>query len=167
MAEPLRKLPLQDEEEERLAAVPGGIEPLPPALPGTPPAFDEEEGRRMERERMLEDRASSLGEAMGSAISSLRQRVRSGMRVVAGRSRQAGSELDEMADTAREKAEDFADEAQRRFADWRLEARKQMYRGRLYARRMARENPAQAIGVIAGTAFVVGLMLRIWRSNSD
>lgn len=168
MAEPLRNSPFT-EEEERLGIGPTGVAPLPPALPGTPPASDEDliARKRVVRDNYTEDTARSIGETVGNAIGSLRERVRSGLRVVGGKSKRAGDGLDEMADEARDKAEEFADEARERMRVWRYKARQQTYRARRYAQQMARNHPLQALGMIAGSAFAIGFMLRIWRSNSD
>ncbi len=162
MPEPLKNADL---EKEKLATTPVGTAPMPPALPGTPPAYDEEQGRRMEME--AERRGRSLGEAVGGALGSLRAKVRSGLRVVGGKSHRYSEQFDEAADAAREKARELRDDAEVRLDNYRRMARQRFYEARREARRAAHDYPLQTLAVIGGTAFVIGFVLRIWRDNSD
>ncbi len=160
MAEPLRKPQWHEEPTSPISA---GTEPLPPSLPGTPPAFDEEQGRRMEKDA----RGRSIGEAVGTALGSLGAKVRTGLSAVGGKTREAGTQLDDVTDAARERAEQLGEEARIRFNRIRGAAQQKLYEVRSNAKRAARENPVQTIALIAGAAFVIGFVLRIWRANSD
>lgn len=155
MADPLRHS--YDEELESAT-----IAPLPPALPGTPPAelhegpFVIDDGVPSRTERM--------GNAVGEAFGNITSRVRSGLRVVAGRSRQAGETLTE---NAQDRARELSREAGIRIDEFRRMAYRRVHQARVAARRSIDERPAQTILVIGGAAVVIGFILRVWRSNRD
>jgi ElaB/YqjD/DUF883 family membrane-anchored ribosome-binding protein len=164
MAEPLRKLPMEEDEETRVLEITTGS-----ALPGTPPAFDDEQGRRM-----LSETSNALGRTgetretgVSNAVSNISSSVKSGLEVVSERSKEAGAKLAEVAEETRDRAQELALEAGRRAQDLREAAIRQAKRIRRETRRYADQRPLQAILVVAGMGFVTGLALRIWRSNRD
>ena len=71
-------------------------------------------------------------------------------------SQRAGQRLGELKNTTGERVSDFADSA-----------RDRLYSARRRANYMTNEYPVQTILGFAGVAFVVGIALRIWRSNGD
>ncbi len=157
MAEPLR----QSYEEENRDSAPLEVAPLPPALPGTPP------GETHEGPFIVESEDRTTKDRFGDAVDEVRSRVRSGMKVVAERSREAGDALATAADHAQEKAREISEEARIRAEEIRRAAFERVRQARAAAQRARNERPLQALLVIGGAALVVGLLLRIWRSNSD
>lgn len=164
MAEPLRKSPLEENVEEKktveLEIVPGS------SLPGTTPAFDEVQGRRMSTdpvhllpEESVEEHASKLETISNS--------VKSGLESVTERSKEVGEKISEVAGATRDRAKDFAIEAGRLAQDLREATIYQTQQAGRKARRFANEQPIHAILAIGGAAFLVGLLLRIWRSNRE
>ena len=165
MAEPLRKIPLEEKEDytaAELEVVSGAT------LPGTTPAFDEAEARRMSVDASiapLEFRESA--EELGGTLDNISNSVKSGVEAVSERSKIAGEKLAEVADQTRDRMKELALEAGRRAQDLREVA---IYRGqqaRREARRFANERPIHALLAIGGAAFLIGLVLRIWRSNRE
>ncbi len=158
MAEPLRNF---DEHESE----PATIEPLPPALPETPAEelydrpFVVEDEPRTATERV----GSVVGEVMGS----LQSRIRSGLSVVKGRSRDAGDAIGDAAESAQEKARELSEEARIRIDELRRNAYRRMRQARVAGRRAVDEYPLQSLVAIGGMALVLGFLLRIWRANGD
>jgi ElaB/YqjD/DUF883 family membrane-anchored ribosome-binding protein len=162
MAEPLRH---SYDEEVKPESAPMEQKPLPPALPGTPPAEFHEEPFLLEDERT--SAAQQLGSAMGGALGNLSSRVRSGLRVVAGRSKDAGDALGEMTDTAQERAKELSQQAGIRMDEFRRTAYQRIRSARVALRRTIDERPLESILAIGGMALVIGFVLRVWRSNRD
>ncbi len=158
MAEPLRHSYEQDAESATIA-------PLPPALPGTPPA-EIHEGPFVveEREPSTTER---VGSAVGEAFGNLRSRVRSGIQVVAGRSREAGDSLGDMTETAQERAREWSRDAGVRFDQFRRNAYRRIHQARVTTQRTVHEHPLESILAIGGLAVVIGFVLRVWRDNRD
>lgn len=169
MAEALRNTRTEDEKlaQEKLALVPEGTAPLPPALPGTPPAFDEAQGRRMRDTERASAVGEKIGETLGSAVEKVRTGVRSGLRIVGGRAKDASAAASDMADQARVKASQWSEVAAERMSDVGRTAQESLDLARRRVRHYSQEYPLQTLGVIAGVAFVVGFALRVWRSNSE
>lgn len=130
------------------------------------PVFDTYPGRAVSADRTLpegrgepdiipgSDRlngaAEQIGEAVGTAVSKLREipaQLRSRFVLIKGRRGQ-------YAEQASEKAEELRDAAG-----------EQVERARLRIEHLAREYPLQLIAGTAGVAFLVGFVLRLWRSN--
>jgi ElaB/YqjD/DUF883 family membrane-anchored ribosome-binding protein len=164
MAEPLRKSPLEENVEEKktveLEIVPGS------SLPGTTPAFDEAQARQMSADpsHLLPEETAEKQESKMEVISNS---VKSGLETVTEKSKEVGEKLTEVAGETRDRAKDFALEAGRRAQDLREIAIYRARQARREARRFANERPIEAILAIGGAAFVVGLLLRIWRSNRE
>ena len=162
MAYPLRKIPLEIEVTEI------EVTPLPPALPGTPPATDEAKARSLERgSDDLSNRARSVGATLGSTVSKISDSARSGLNTVADRSKEARAKAADVAARTRDRAEDLVLEAGRRAQDVREEAFVRVQKLRRQSREFAQERPLESIVVIAGAAFVFGLAMRIWRNTRD
>lgn len=161
MAEPLRNLPLEENVEEKktveLEIVPGS------PLPGTTPAFDEAQGRRMSVEKVVVVPVADETASAGSAMENITRSVKSGLEVIAERSKEVGEKLSEVAEGTRDRAKEFAIEAGRRAQEIREAAISRTQQ----ARRFANERPMHVILAIGGAAFLGGLALRIWRSNRE
>lgn len=164
MAEPLRNLPLEENVEEKrtveLEIVPGS------PLPGTTPAFDEARARQMSADpsHLLPEEGV---ERSGSKMEVISNSVKSGLGTVAERSKEVGEKLSEVAEETRDRAKDLALEAGRMAQDLREATIYRAQQARREARRFANERPIHAILAVGGAAFLVGLLLRIWRSNRE
>ncbi len=164
MAEPLRKESLDFENE---ALAPEEVTPVTSSLPGTPPALDESRGRAMESQDRATRAGEAVGSAVGNAVGNLQSSVRSGMKLVSDKSRDLGEKLSEATDSARVRGQEMADEAAQRARELGRQARERVLEARREGSRFAHEKPLHTIAAIAGAAFVIGLLLRIWRSSRD
>ncbi len=164
MAEPLRNLPLEENVEEKRTAeleiVPGS------PLPGTTSAFDEARARQISADpsHLLPEEGV---EKSGSKMEVISNSVKSGLGTVAERSREVGEKFSEVAEETRDRAKDLALEAGRRAQDLREATIYRAQQARREARRFANERPVHAVLAIGGAAFLIGLLLRIWRSNRE
>jgi len=151
MADPLRKLPSEEEETIELEITPGA------------------ERRRIEREThpFAVRTAENLGAAVGRAVGNVGRSVRTGLDAATSSSKQAGDKLAELADQARDRAHDLSLEAGQLAQDMRETAIYRSRRFRHEAREFMHQRPLKAILAIAGAAFVFGFALRIWRSSRD
>ena len=140
-------------------------------------------GRQMEREQQIYQIAEQIGAMLGRAVSGVRgfpDRVRKGIHVVKGQAReQAGSATDAASDLAQsmtERISSFRQEAAQTAAQWKEKAGERsgqlnQFAGqriadaRSRAVRATRENPIQIIIGLAAASFVIGVGLRLWRSN--
>ena len=157
MAEPLRDFDEQESESPK-------IDPLPAALPETPPE------ELYDRPLVVGDGETATeraGSAVGEAIGSFNSRIRSGLRVVSGKTREAGEAIGDVTDTAQEKTRQFSQQAAIRMDELRRYAYRRIRQARSAGRRAVDEHPLAALAAIGGTALVVGFLLRIWRSNGD
>ena len=149
MAEPvtrmddLRYRPSSPERRE-----PAGAEAAGPALlPGTPVAFVEPDEHRSPR---LDNTAGAIGNAVGAAVDRVRHlperfsEMKQRFTVIRGRAR----------DKSAVAAEDLKETA-------RVRTRQAQMR----VQHLANEYPVQFILGVAGAAFVMGFILRIWRSR--
>jgi glycine zipper-containing protein DUF883 len=113
--------------------------------PATPPA-----GRQLPREGVtdtpLAQSAEQLGSTLGRAVNLVRDLPG---RILSMKDRVGSRDLSAT-------AEEWKTNAQRRVAD-----------AQQRARRIVRENPLQALAVVAGVAFLLGVAIRIWRSDRD
>lgn len=164
MAEPLRKFPLEENSEEKPRTV--ELEILPgTGLPATTPAFDEEQARRMVIDEVVV--APDLTQHSEGAMDKISHSVKSGLETLSDRSKQVGDKLGDVAGETRDRMQDLAIEAGRRAQDLREAAIDGVRRTRRQARRFANEKPIHAVLAIGGAAFLVGVVLRIWRSSRD
>lgn len=162
MADPLRKLPLEEEITEI------EVTPLPPALPGTPPAIDEQNLRSKERgSEDLANRARAIGATAGRTVRNLSDSAKSGLNTAADKSKEVGAKVAYAANRTRDRAEDLVLEAGRRAQDAREEALLRARQLRRQGREFAEQRPLESILAIAGAAFVFGLVMRIWRNTRD
>lgn len=171
-------------DEDRL---PG--EPLLPELPETSAASPRERSSNGQLNRS----AQAVGHRVGCAVAGVRSlpqqfgRLRSRIHLVgspspdrdfdelAGDWRDAveGS-VSEMSDAARRYQAEFMERANLRFAALKRRGERQYYTLRRNVwyrldkvRRVSSEQPLEFIAFSAGTAFVLGAVLRIWRSNHE
>ena len=135
----------------------------------------------------LNDTAAAIGSAVGTAARTVSE-VRDRFTVIRGNARaeasvkvdhlkQAASEnLDEVArrvrtavEETRERASNKLEEARGRainaLQDLRQSAFKRLNEVRAKANSMREEKPIQMIGAVAATAFLLGISVRLWRSN--
>lgn len=157
MAEPLWDF---DESERE----PTMIDPLPPALPETPP------GELHQKPFVVgegETPTERVGNAVGEAIGNLSSRVRSGLRAMSGKSREAGEAIGSITDTAQERARELSQEAAIRVDEFRQNTYRRIRQARAAGRRAVNEHPLESLVAIGGMALMVGCLLRIWRSNGD
>jgi len=127
--------------------------------PAPSPAEPEEQLRpgyaaELEAGNNLNTRAERIGNAVGSAVGAVRQRLQ----VVPRRIDQAKERLSETGEDVRADvraaATELKENAQRRLSD-----------ARSHARRFATEKPIHVIGTAALLGFGIGAGLRFWRSN--
>ncbi len=110
--------------------------------------------------------AEQIGSSLGRAVTKVRQMPQRAEQVAQELTNEVRDRLEvirrEQAPSVtarlREKAEQTADELKGR-------ARENVQVARIRAQRLAREKPLQIIVVAFGAAFIVGVALRIWRSN--
>lgn len=163
MAEPLRNY---DRENESAT-----VEPLPRALPEPTAADLREEPYVLGDETTSTDETVStterVGNAVGDVIGSLKSRVRSGLRVVSDRSRDAGDAIGDMTDSAQERARELSQQARIRADELRRTARRRFREARAAAGRATNEHPIETILAVGAVGLVVGFLLRIWRSSRD
>lgn len=128
----------------------------PSELPAS--VYDEALGRHIspESRSRTESAAVNLGTALGDVAGKFANRSRRGLHIVSDRSKEMRAKLDEYADVARERARELGREAGRRLHDLRSDTE-----------RISRERPLEALLAVAGAAFVVGFLLRLWRSHRD
>jgi ElaB/YqjD/DUF883 family membrane-anchored ribosome-binding protein len=138
---------------------------LRPALPRTPPAG------LIESPYWVEDSTPSaterVGSAVGEALGSLSSRVRSVMRLVAGRSKKTENTIEDLTDSAEERASELSRYAEIRFDEFRRTTYRRIRRARTAARHAINERPLESLLAIGGMGIVIGFVLRIWRSNVD
>ena len=162
MAEPLRD---SLEQENRTAS----IAPLPPALPETRPEDLNEDPFWVGSKGT--STTERVGSAVGEALGTLSSRVRSGLRVVAGKSReasrQAENRIEGLTDSAEDKARELSRDAEIRFDEFRRTAYQRLRQARSAARHAVNERPLESIVAIGAVGLVIGFVLRIWRSNGD
>lgn len=159
MAKPLRD---SLEQENRTASM---IAPLPPALLGTPPAELNEDPFWIENK--APSTTERVGTAVGEALGTLSSRVRSGLRVVKGKSREAEDKIEDITDSAEVRARELSGDAEIRVDEFGRTAYRRMRQARVVARRAMYERPIESIVAIGGIGIVLGFVLRIWRSNGD
>lgn len=158
MAEPLRNLDGQVNELAR-------IEPVPPALPEAP------RGDLHQRPLVIESGVAGATERTGNAAEEAIGNSRLGglcdLRVVAGRSREAGDAVGDMTDGQQGRARGLSEEAAIRMDEFRWTTRRRMQQARAASRKAVSEHPLESLLAIGGMALMVGFLLRIWRSNGD
>lgn len=135
-------------------------------------AFPEEEPIRFGEERFVVEeitptKSERLGNAVGEAVGSLHSRLRSGIRLVTGKSKDAQGRFGEKREQARLKAQDLSRDAKARMAELRKEAERRMREAKARTQQTVRERPLESILVVAGAALVTGFILRVWRSNRE
>ena len=125
------------------------LAPVPPALPGTPPSF----GELPPAPSRLNNTAGSLGSSVGTAVRRLRV-VRRRTDVVSPATDESSGTMDELKDAAQEHIQ-----------DWRDSSRRAIHEFRHHVHRLRYEYPLQTILAFGAVGFVVGAILRTWRSK--
>ena len=129
--------------------------PMPAADPTLPRQRNVTSERGIE---VLNDAAASIGNAVGLAVSRIRD--------LQHELERAFNVARERASTAAaEKTEELRAAAEAKTAQIRNAAGEQIERARARAEYVSREYPFQIIAGVAATAFVAGIALRVWRSN--
>ncbi len=119
------------------------------------------------RDRKLVNTAESLGSTLGSTVSTIRDRVQSGMEVVRRRSAETSESMDDLTEMVRDRADQIKEQANRKIQEFGSAAQRRMRTIRARAQEFSRERPAELILAIGGVALVAGIILRLWRSNHD
>ncbi|HWR36047.1 MAG TPA: hypothetical protein VN622_09285 [Clostridia bacterium] len=155
---------------------------MPPALPGTPPAYQAQD-RALPGSRSssrLNSAAESIGGTLG-LVRKLPRKMKSRLRIVGGRdsaagvARGPGESAPEWEDAAVETLKEAAtgtmvevrETAAQRLRQWSVVTRRQVLNARRRAAYYADNYPVQTISAFTGLAFCAGFVLRVWRSNSD
>ena len=113
--------------------------------------------RRLPNDADLNAAAKRVGSAVGDAAASMRQ-VREKLQVVP---RQMNKLKDRMAERSSQAAQQFSERAQ----EFWSQARQRMVHARRQIVASSQEKPFHAIAIAAGTAFALGVGLRIWRNR--
>lgn len=156
MADPLRN-PLEPDFT---------VEPFPESsLPEK--ATDVKELEPRDRDRKLVNTAESVGNTLGSAVGTIRDKVQAGLKVVKQHSAEKSASMGDLAENVRDRAVEVKDQANRRLQEWSSTAQSRIRTLRIRTREFSREHPAELILAIGGIAMVAGIILRLWRSNRD
>jgi ElaB/YqjD/DUF883 family membrane-anchored ribosome-binding protein len=168
MAEPLRRTPDTPNFDTYPAPTPSAERILPAGNPG---------------DERLNEAAEQIGATVGKAVRVVRQvpeqigTLKDRFTVIRGRGQDAatekarelkdiaGEKARELRDAAGEKARELRDAAGQRALELRRAAGEQLYRARRRVDYVASEYPLQVILGAAGVAFLLGVGLRVWRSN--
>ena len=143
--------------------------------------------------RAENERLTQAAETIGSALGTTVGKVRSGIEVVHDRQREMARTLSEklaeqkqkvseqaeaigarvseqageLGDRTQEKAAELLDLTQQRWNDVRDRTREQVTEARRRAAILRDEHPLELIAGFAIAGFVVGVLLRVWRSSND
>lgn len=154
MAEPVRRTPDSPNFDTYPAPTPSGERALPLSGERTLPAGNPGDDR-------LNEAAEQIGSTVGRAVRTAKQlpeqlgSLKNRFTVIRGRGqRAAGDKARELKDAAGERAQELKDAAG-----------EQMERTRRRIDYMVKEYPVQVILGAAGIAFLLGVTLRVWRSN--
>lgn len=131
-------------------------------------------------------RLNRTAESIGSALGSTVGKLRSGLTLVQKRPIAAGHGItdtisgraqsisaaaietaEHLGDIAEDKASQLADTAQYQWIKFRANARRVVVRSREQAAVLKEKKPLHLIAAFAALGFVVGVTLRVWRSNND
>ena len=120
-------------------------------------------GNAQERIRGLQDTARQAGERAQQRAGELLDLAEDRARVLLDRTL---DKTDELATYFAGRTEELKQELDERSRELRNNVRIRVYEMRLRARQTVREYPLETLGCVAGTAFVLGVALRIVRSNN-
>ena len=120
-------------------------------------------GNAQERLRGTGDAALQVGEKAQQRVGELMDMAENHARVLLDRTL---DKTDELATYLADRANELKEEIDQRSRQLRNNARIRVYELRLRARHTVRERPLETLGVIAGTAFILGVALRIVRSKN-
>jgi ElaB/YqjD/DUF883 family membrane-anchored ribosome-binding protein len=119
--------------------------------------------RRKGKLLVMKSRAQEVAARSGEELSTGAERAKSSARDIVNKARQRALEV---ADNARERAVKFTRTAGRRASDLQLKFSDAGRRTRIRTQEYVKENPLQTLGIIAGSAFVTGVVLRLARSRN-
>jgi ElaB/YqjD/DUF883 family membrane-anchored ribosome-binding protein len=126
----------------------------------------------------LEEKARQVGAALGSAVVTLRE-ARHALQQAGSNAREvAGMRVNELAEAVKNKTREWGEAATSRAGelrqatvekaqDIRSQVKTGYYRTRLGANRLVREYPLHLVLAAGAVGFLLGVGLRIWRSNSE
>jgi ElaB/YqjD/DUF883 family membrane-anchored ribosome-binding protein len=123
---------------------------------------------------VMKSRAQEVAGQPGEELSTGAERAKSSARDVVNKTRERASQVaedaqqrfSEIADDVQRRAIKFKKTAAQRASDLQLKASDAGRRVRIRTEEYVKENPLQALGIIAGSAFVVGVVLRLARSRN-
>lgn len=174
MAEPLKNnfdpRPLYPEPSPTVGAGPVAVDAtLPSEYAPTSLNGFAEPGDYEEQEPGIVDRARDAAQAAGERLQVVAGRARRQAGEIAGRAADlagdAGERLGDLKDRATEQASHLRDEWNERMPVWRARARHSVEDARLRANQTTQRYPLQTIAAAAALGFIVGIGLRVWRSN--
>ena len=126
----------------------------------------------------LNETAEKIGSAVGDMVNRAQEARRKFDSVKQDVRQNSGNKVEEIRQRTQVQFSNAADVAKQRLEDWRQTAResasdareviiKRTREARVKARAYVNENPHHVILGIAGAAFILGMMARIWRSQRD
>ena len=159
MAEPVLRTPDTPNFDTYPAPTPSAERTLPAGNPG---------------DERLNETAEQIGASVGKAVRTVKQlpdqlgSLKDRFTVIRGRGQSAATEkAREMKDAAAERAREMKDAAAERARELRRTAGERLQRTRRRIDQLVDEYPLQVILGAAGVAFLLGVTLRVWRSNRD
>ncbi len=126
----------------------------------------------------LEEKARQVGFALGKAVVALKGIGEQGRETATSTARQASNRMTGIAGSIRQKtaewgeaaadtAEELRQAATEKARDLRSQVKSGYYRTRLQANRAVREYPVHLVLIAGAVGFLLGVGLRIWRSNRE
>jgi ElaB/YqjD/DUF883 family membrane-anchored ribosome-binding protein len=112
---------------------------------------------------VMKSRAQEVATQPAGELSTGAQRAKRSARDLVDKARERASEI---ADNVQERAIKFTRTAGQRASDLQLKLSDAGRRTRVRTQEYVKENPLQTLGIIAGSAFVAGVVLRLARSRN-
>jgi ElaB/YqjD/DUF883 family membrane-anchored ribosome-binding protein len=124
----------------------------------------------------LEQRARQIGTVLGTAVSTLRKAQVWVQEIGSETTESAVNCINDLAETAKSKAQELSqatatriqqlrETAQEKAEDMRDQAKAGYYKAKLRANQISRDYPFQVVVAAGVLGLLVGVTLRIWRSN--
>ena len=141
--------------------------PSPEELAGIPPSSQLPEhastGRRRMSDAELNATAERIGNAIGSAVDTVRNLPRR-LRLVPQRIQ---SIRDQITGQVKDRSGEFAEDARETLEQFKSNAQMRVRQARERSARFANERPFTIIAAVAAIGLMAGVSLRLWRSYSD
>jgi len=141
--------------------------PSPEELADIPPGSQLPErastGRRRMSDAELNATAERIGNAIGSAVDTVRNLPRRIQRVP----QRIQSIRDQITGQVKDKSGEFAEDARETLQQFKSDAQLRVRQARERSARFANERPFAIIAGVAAIGLIAGVSLRLWRSYSD